>query len=187
MTAMVLAGLGVAVSAYGGWVLGRRSRRRHPDLAEGRLEQTLDRLLEHLNTQEDAVAAAVDPLVLLGRVGLERILDKVRELGGYSAVALSDDHGLVVAAVGERDLGEQLAVLAAGYGGVAERSGARHRALVEGRADEHWTVYRFFSVDGERLCISGIRQGATPRLDALDGAVGALARVLGSESLRAAG
>ena len=65
LTAMVLAGLGVGVSAFGGWLLGRASPTQS-SLADSRLEQTLHRLIEHLDTREDAVAAAVDPLVLLG-------------------------------------------------------------------------------------------------------------------------
>lgn len=177
--------LGTLLAAGGGYLFGRgNGPKREAEFDPRQLEATLERVVARLEHSSDSVAAAVDPLVSHGRGALDTILERVLEVGGYAAVVMSDDAGLVLTSVGPAHQAETLAVRAAAFGSTGARVGDRHEAVVEGHADRRWTVHRYFEVDGDRICVSATRHGSTPRLDALDGAVGALARVLGAESLR---
>lgn len=180
LLSLFLAVVGTAAAVAGGFMLGRRKAKEVPP---PHLEATLGRVLQHLENGTESVARMVDPLAGGGRNALHAILDRIKSHGGFVAVTLSDDAGLILAGVGISNRIELMAVTAAAHGSTADRVATRHRALLEAHADSRWTVHRYFQVDREPLCLSATRQGGIPRVDALDGAIGALEQVLGPSAV----
>lgn len=179
--AILLALAGTLLSALGGYVLGlfsrRRGQRRLELDAQKQIGDALEKVLRRLEV-EDGMARAVDPLADGGRTALASVLGRIQAHGGYSAVALSDDHGLVLAGCGPDEVLELMAVEAAAFGTTADHVGGGRQALLQSRPDKRWTLHRYFTVGTNRLCVSARRQGGTPRIDALDGTLGAFERVL---------
>ena len=173
--------LGVGFSAYGGFLVGRWwQRHRELEWANDTQEQVgriLDRIAEKI-VIEDHVAKAVDPLANGGRVALGEVLSGLRDFGGYEAVVLADDAGLVVAACGSEEAAELMAVEAAAFASATERMPGRQQTVLQTQPEKRWTLHRYFQVDGVPLSLSAARRGGTPRVEALDGALGAIQRVL---------
>ena len=189
VVAIVLAAAGTFLAALGGFTLGQwwfaRTRASLDLKAERQIGEALEKVLSRLEI-EDNMAAAVDPLAHGGRTALASILDRIRDHGGYSAVVLSDDAGLVLAACGPEDTAELMAVEAAAFGTTSERVRGRRQTILESQPDKRWVLHRYFEVEQGKLCLSATRQGGTPRTEALDGALGAFERVLSTRETTAA-
>lgn len=179
--AVLLASSGALLAAAGGFFFGQwwQSRKRAvlDARAERQISEALEKILSRLQAEDD-MARAVDPLAQAGRSALTSILTRIQEHGGYSAVVLSDDAGLVLAATGKEEVAELLAVAAASFGNTSERVHGRRQTILETEADRRWTLHRYFTVEEGKLCLSATRHGGSARPEALDGALGAFQRVL---------
>ena len=186
---IVLAALGTLLAVIGGFLVGQWWQRRGEQEVARDTRERFDRLLQQIAEQlpvGDNVARAVDPIATNGRGALKEVLLSLRDHGGYEAVVVADDSGLVVAANGPGEASELIAVEAAAFGSVADRIPGDRQSILQALPDGRWTLHRYFNVDDVRLSLSATRRGATPRVDALDGALGAVVRVLTSANDEAA-
>ena len=188
LSAIGLAAVGTWLIATGGFLMGRWWQHRHERTrstdTEAQVGRILDRIADTL-VIEDRVADAVDPLATDGRAALDRVLSGLRDVGGYEAVVVADDAGLVIAGVGASETAELLAIEAAAFGAAAERIRGQRQTIIHTQPEKQWSVHRFFTVDSAKLSLSASRRGGTPRVEALDGALGAFQRVLAVEDIAA--
>lgn len=178
---LLLAGAGTWLVGSGGFVLGRwwqrRSEAQRVRESHAEVARLLDRIAREL-TLEDNVARAIDPLAHGGRIALSRVLGGLRDHGGYEAVVLADDAGLVIAGIGPEEMAEMIAIEAAAFGAAGDRLRGQRQTILQTQPEKRWTLHRYFRVDGSLLSLSASRRGGTPRVEALDGALGAFQRVL---------
>lgn len=182
----ILTVIGTVVGAFGGffaarWWQGRRSPAVGDPMEDGRLSAALAEIIGQLEAEEGTRSEGQ-----LGEVYLEHILQEIQTLGGYSAVVLSDDAGLVVSGAGHEEDVELVAIEAAALGTASDRTQVFRQAILQVQPDEQWTLHRYFEVELGKLCISVRHQGAPPRAQALDGSLPAFTRVLAGRAETAA-
>lgn len=188
IVSVLLAAAGTFLASFGGFVFGahrqRESERHLGDRTERQISDALEKVLGRLEQEQNDVASAVDPLAHGGREALTSILDRIRDFGGYATVVLSDDAGLVLAAIGPDEVSELIAIEAAAFGTTSERVRGIRQTILQAEPDKRWTLHRYFEVEEGKLCLSASRQGGSPRADALDGALSAFERILSTNTDR---
>lgn len=186
---VLLAIVGTGLTAGGGFIVGRwwygRVVDRLSQRTEAQIRNALAQVLERYEVESD-LARAIDPLAGRGRGALTLILEKIQDTGGFTAVVLSDEAGLVVAGRGPDELVELIAVEAAAFGNTSERIQGQRQTILQTQPDKRWTLHRYFEVEPSKLCVSARRHGGTPRAEALDGTLAAFERILSSGAQSAA-
>ncbi len=180
--AVMAASVAAVLFAIIGFMLGRMSRGPavpRPADEKAHMGQVLDQIADSVAIG-DGVTEVVDPLAAGGRVALSRVLAGLRDHGGYEAVVLADDAGLVVAASGSDEIAEMMAIESAAFGSAVERFWDASETILHTLPQDRWTVHRYFKVDESRLSLSACRRGGSPRAEALDGALDTFRRVLTS-------
>ena len=181
LLSVALALSGTMLASAGGFLVGRWWQRRRQQTWADETNLQVSRVLEQITDRlavEDELARTVDPIAHGGRVALSEVLAGLRDYGGYESVVLADDAGLVIAACGGTEATELVAVEAAAYTSVSMRVPGERQTILQTQSERRWTLHRYFNVQGAQLSLSASRRGGTPRADALDGALGAIQRVL---------
>lgn len=158
-----------------------------PDAREGLRE--VERILSPL-LEKERVAQAIAGVDLGGgtRVELPRVLDAIAEAAGLSALVLSDDAGLPLAASRGSERAEVLAAVWSQLVVLADRVAASGEpAPVSVRVvdlDGRGLVHRIFTAGRERFLLTAVSRGGAASPEALEPAVAKLERVLVSDAWR---
>lgn len=210
-------GLGAALLLLtAGYLFGARTGRQARAELRARIEAAAEdntRLQERLAKQADgehglraAIQQVLSPLVQRERVArglatleapegtrrnLAALLDQIADKGNFSAVLLSDEQGLPLAASsGARDL-ERLGATAALIRLLADRmrrdGASAPRSLMVHDADNTVTLSRLFDANHQRLALTAVSVGDALSPAALDPALVKLGAALARPEVTAAG
>lgn len=174
-----------------------------PEQLRRDLQRTIQPLLakkDEATTMRESLRELLGPMLERDRIGqalsqlqggtslgeLPRLLDAIAEKGGFSAVVLSDEVGLPLAAsASARDV-EVLAGTASFLLTLADRAardGApRPQAVVVLDESNQHVLHRIFVVDGTRFTLTAVSRGVYVQPGALDAALGKLERVLARQA-----
>ncbi|MFO0549538.1 MAG: hypothetical protein U0271_14190 [Polyangiaceae bacterium] len=143
----------------------------------------------------DLMQKAISPLLERERIGKElarlelskpaelpSVLDAIAQNGGFSAVVLSDDAGLPLAASNNTEDADVLAGSSSIVFTLTERAEREGRAapvaLVSHHADNQVILHRVFDLQDCRLILTAVARGRMLTPDSLDPALGSIERVL---------
>lgn len=173
---------------------------------EGQVRRLVAPLLQREEQSEklrDALQEVLRPMIERERVGrdlarlpstsglggLPKLLDAIAERGGFTAVVLSDDVGLPLAASAGALDAETLAgtsSLLLTLADRAARDGApAPQAVVVRDASNQTLLHRIFRVGDERFMLTAVARGVEVATGALDPALGTLERALARKNIAA--
>ncbi len=165
--------------------LAHREISRKVEEHEQGLRATIEQALAPLVSREKLSLDLSSLKTGAGSRDLTLLLDKIAEVGNFSAVALSDSEGLPLAGnSAARDL-DRIAVNSSLVLLMADRIGggelpAPTAILVRDGADQV-TLYRIFQVQDQRISLTAVSNGAPLTLTTLDPALAKVAGMLSFE------
>ncbi|AKV00821.1 hypothetical protein AKJ09_07484 [Labilithrix luteola] len=204
---IALAVMAAALFFTSGWFVAARSERR----ARATAEDALTACNQRNTTLEAELAAArefqsvLSPVLVREKLtsdlanvkatgglrALPRLIDEIADAGAFSAVTLSDDAGLPVAASTNVDLApdgvDRLVGTASLVLMLADRANLNGEpkplGLVLHDESNRTVAYRIFGVEGARFVLTAATRGRLLSPDALDPLVGKLETVLAHRSI----
>jgi hypothetical protein len=140
-----------------------------------KIREVLDPLMVH---ERRAQSLGGLPLVWSGRRELPALLEMVAKRGGFSAVLLSDEMGLPLAASAGARNTDVLAGVCSLIFTLADRvrqaGSAEPTAVLVRDAANQLILHRLFAIGGERYLVTAVSKGAAVSVDALDPTLAAL-------------
>jgi predicted regulator of Ras-like GTPase activity (Roadblock/LC7/MglB family) len=174
----------VAIQQKQALQLAHREISRKVEEHEQGLRATIEQALAPLVSREKLSLDLSSLKTGAGSRDLTLLLDKIAEVGNFSAVALSDSEGLPLAGnSAARDL-DRIAVNSSLVLLMADRIGGELPAptaiLVRDGADQV-TLYRIFQAPDQRIVLTAVSNGAPLTLTTLDPALAKVAGMLSFE------